>query len=77
MAMTDMSAKPLPDFKAYTVVKRDGQKDFWTDLGVGFLHNDGAGITVLLQATPLDGRIVLRPFANEGSKDQPSQGAQS
>lgn len=64
-----MTAKPLPDFKAYTVVKREGQKDVWIDLGAGFLHHDGAGINVLLQATPIDGRIVLRPFVNEGRKD--------
>ena len=62
----------MPDFKAYTIIKRDGQKDFWTDIGVGFLHNDGAGINILLQATPLDGKIVLRPFTNEGRHNDPS-----
>lgn len=64
-----MSAKVLPDFKAYTVVKRDGQKDIWIDLGAAFLHEDGAGLNVLLQANPLDGKIVLRPFVNEGRKE--------
>lgn len=67
-----MTAKPAPDFKAYTIIKREGQKDFWTDIGVAFLHNDGAGLNLLLAATPLDGRIVLRPFVNEGRKDASS-----
>ncbi|MDP2294758.1 MAG: hypothetical protein Q8M24_04765 [Pseudolabrys sp.] len=68
-----MSSKPRPDFKAYTVVKREGQRDVWIDLGCAFLHGDGAGINVLLQATPIDGRIVLRPFVNEGRKDAGTQ----
>ena len=69
-----MSNKPLPDFRAYSVNKRgEGQKDFWTDLGTAYLHTDGAGLTVLLQANPLDGRIVLRPFANEGRKETGTQ----
>jgi hypothetical protein len=65
---------PIPDFKAYTIIKREGQRDFWTDIGVGFCHNDGAGLNILLQATPLDGKIVLRPFANEGRKDPSTAG---
>jgi len=69
-----MSTKALPDFKAYTVIKRDGQKDVWIDLGAAFLHEDGAGLNVLLQANPLDGKIVLRPFVNEGRKDATAQG---
>ena len=55
--------KPRPDFQAYTTRKRpDGQKDIWIDIGAGFLHQDGAGINVILQATPIDGRIILRPM---------------
>lgn len=53
-----------PDFKAFAIRKRsDGQKDFWTEIGAGFLHQDGAGLNIVLQATPLDGRIVLRQMA--------------
>jgi hypothetical protein len=64
-----MSTKPLPDFRAYTIVKREGQKDIWIPLGAAFLHQDGAGMNILLQATPLDGKLVLRPFDNEGRKE--------
>lgn len=70
-----MSNKTRPDFRAYTVIKRENQKDVWIDLGCAFLHQDGAGINILLAAAPLDGKIVLRPFDNEGRKDSLSQGS--
>ena len=62
--------KSRPDFQAYTTRKRpDGQKDIWIDIGAGFLHQDGAGINVILQATPIDGRIVLRPMPDASPLD--------
>lgn len=64
-----MTTKALPDFRAYTVIERDGQKPIWIDLGAAFLHQDGAGMNILLQAHPLDGKIVHRPFTNEGRKE--------
>jgi len=67
-----MTTKTRPDFRAYTVVERDGQKPVWIDLGAAFLHQDGAGMNVLLQAHPLDGKIILRPFTNEGRKESAS-----
>ena len=62
------SNKRLPDFRAYAVVKREGQKDFWLDVGAGFQHRDGTGLNVLLHAMPLDGKIVLRPMTDDSSK---------
>ena len=62
----------LPDFKAFTVIERDGQKPVWIDLGAAFLHKDKAGINVVLQAHPLSGRIILRPFTNDGRKESAS-----
>jgi hypothetical protein len=35
-------------------------KSDWTRVGVAFPHNDGKGFNVLLQALPLDGKMVLR-----------------
>ena len=40
-----------PDFRVYTVIKRDGD-----------------GYNLLLQAMPLDGKLVLRTY-----KDEPEQ----
>lgn len=64
-----MTAKTPPDFKAYSVIEREGKKPIWIALGAGFLHADGAGLNLLLRANPLDGKLVLRPFVNEGRKD--------
>ncbi len=49
-----------PSYRAYTVIKREGQNDFWVPIGAAFQHQDGDGFTVMLQALPLDGRVVLR-----------------
>lgn len=56
-----------PIYHAYTVRDgKDGQKGFWTRIGAFFAHDDGEGGTLLLEALPLDGRIVLRaPKADE------------
>ena len=49
-----------PSFRAYTVIKREGQDDFWLPIGAAFSHQDGDGYNIVLQALPIDGRVVLR-----------------
>jgi hypothetical protein len=54
-----------PAYRAFTVVKREGQDDFWLPIGAAFPHQSD-GFNVILQALPLpdgDGtcKIVLRP----------------
>ena len=46
--------------RAYSVIKREGRDDYWLDLGLVFPHKDGRGFNILLQAFPLDGKIVCR-----------------
>jgi hypothetical protein len=36
-----------------TVVKREGQDDFWLAIGAAFPHQSGDGFNVILQALPL------------------------
>jgi hypothetical protein len=48
-----------PVLVAYTVKDRPGEKSIWQRIGVAFPHDKGAGLTVLLDALPKDGRIVL------------------
>ena len=55
-----MPANQKPSFTAYTVHKREGQDDFWLPIGAAFMHQDGDGYNVVLQALPIDGKIVLR-----------------
>lgn len=50
-------------FDAYSVrdYEANGEKKSeWTRIGVAFPHSDGKGYNVLLQAVPLDGKMVLR-----------------
>ena len=51
-----------PSHRAYTVIKREGKDDYWLNLGVAFRHEDGEGFNLLLQAMPLDGKLVLRTY---------------
>lgn len=55
-----MASNQLPSYQAYTVVKREGQDDFWLNIGAAFLHQDGDGYNIVLQALPINGKIVLR-----------------
>jgi len=47
-------------YRAFTVVKREGADDFWLPIGAAFPHQDGEGFNLVLQALPIDGRVVLR-----------------
>ena len=47
-----------PTHRAYSVIKRDGQDDYWLNVGLVFPHKDGCGFNIMLQAFPLDGKIV-------------------
>jgi hypothetical protein len=59
-----------PTHRAYSVIKREGQDDFWLNLGLVFSHKDGSGFNIILQAFPLDAKIVCREIsADDGVKD--------
>jgi hypothetical protein len=61
-----MPANQQPTYQAYTVVKREGQDDFWLNIGAAFMHQDGDGFNIMLQALPINGKIVLRPPKAQG-----------
>ena len=49
-----------PVLIAYTVKRAARTKrPVWTRIGQAFPHETGAGLTVILDAVPFDGRIVL------------------
>jgi hypothetical protein len=60
-----MANHQQPTYQAYTVVKREGQDDFWLNIGAAFMHQDGEGFNIMLQAFPINGKIVLRPPKSE------------
>jgi hypothetical protein len=60
-----------PAYRAYTVIKREGKDDYWLNLGVAFAHEDGEGFNVLLQAMPVDGKLVLRRYKEDAEEEKP------
>ena len=71
-------AAQQPTYQAYTVVKRQGkegaQDDFWLNIGAAFMHQDGEGFNIVLQALPLNGKIVLRPPKAQAEQSQEAPG---
>jgi len=63
-----------PTHRAYSVIKREGQDDYWLNIGLVFPHKDGGGFNIMLQAFPLDGKIVIREItAEDEAAEQPPQ----
>lgn len=64
-----------PTHRAYSVIKREGQDDYWLNLGLAFPHKDGSGFNIILQALPLDGKIVCREITDDdaGEQSEPTQ----
>jgi hypothetical protein len=46
--------------RAFSVIAKEGAKPHWHEIGASFAHEDGKGLTVVMQSLPLDGRVVLR-----------------
>ena len=63
--MAEKSESRQPTHRAYSVIRREGQDDFWLNLGLVFDHKDGKGFNIMLQALPLDGKIVCREITAE------------
>ena len=70
--MADKDQPRQPTHRAYSVIRREGQDDFWLNLGLVFPHKDGSGFNIMLQALPLDGKIVCREL-NEGDEAEEHQ----
>lgn len=49
-----------PDFGVYTSRKGEGDKNFYTQVGSAWKVAKG-GISITLQALPVDGKLVLFP----------------
>lgn len=49
-----------PVLIAYAVKRStSGKKPVWTRIGKAYPHETGAGLTVILDAVPPDGRVIL------------------
>lgn len=38
----------------------DGDKSYWSKIAVAWVHKDGQGFNVQMDALPVDGKLVLR-----------------
>ena len=57
--------------RVYTVVdKGDGNDPFWLNIGSAFPHKDNAGFNILLQAMPIDGKLVVREVSEDEAKEE-------
>lgn len=69
----------MPQFSeklgVFTVTDREeGKKPFWTRVGVAFPTKDGTGLSIVLNALPTNGRLVVLPSKDEESQE-PAAGA--
>ena len=71
--MADKDQPQQPTHRAYSVIKREGQDDYWLNLGLAFPHKDGKGFNIMLQAFPLDGKIVCREVVEEDEDERAKQ----
>jgi hypothetical protein len=62
-----------PDFSVYAVREREKLKPIWTRVGAGWLHQDGGGVNLELEAIPLkfSGKLVLLPPKPDRDDDVP------
>jgi len=73
--MADKEQPRQPTHRAYSVIRREGQDDFWLNLGLVFPHKDGDGFNIMLQAFPLDGKLVCRTISDgEEAEDEKPAG---
>jgi hypothetical protein len=64
-----VSGTDQPAFRIYSVVPCAGKDDDWFEIGVAFPHPDGRGFNVMLQAQPLNGKLVLREFHEKKQRE--------
>ncbi len=64
-----------PAFRVYSVIPREGKDDYWLNIGLAFPHQDGKGFNVMLQALPINPKLVLREATADEAQDTERQEA--
>ena len=49
-----------PTHEVFQVRETSKDKNYWSRVGAGWLHEDGEGLSISLNTLPLDGRLVIR-----------------
>ena len=73
--MAEKNEPKQPTHRVYSVIRREGQDDFWLNLGLAFPHKDGKGFNLMLQSLPIDGKLVCREIGedNEAVAEEPGR----
>ncbi|MGE3916370.1 MAG: hypothetical protein AB7F78_11795 [Hyphomicrobiaceae bacterium] len=65
-----MTETSQPNLYAYAVEDAPrGKKSYWTRIGRLFTHKDNKGFDVVLNALPINGRIVIRQEDKEATAE--------
>ena len=67
--MADKEARQ-PTHRAYSVIRREGQDDYWLNIGLVFPTRTATASTSYAAGFPLDGKIVCRENAED---EQPTE----
>ena len=60
------TAKTLPAYRIYSVMKKGEKKPLWQEIGAAWKHKDGKGLGLQFKALPLTGaEMVLRQPATK------------
>jgi hypothetical protein len=66
-----LAASPIESaYRAYTVIKRKDKDDYWLNLGACYPHEDGEGFNLLLNALPVDAKLVLRRYKEKPEEQE-------
>lgn len=69
MSTINLIRSKTPSHIAYQVREGKDEKSFFTRVGVAFVHRDGKGFNILLDAMPVDGKITLRELPEDQDHD--------
>ena len=64
--------KKAPTHGVY-VVQGDDDKARWLKIGAAWLHGDGKGANIILEALPLSNKIVVREITEKDTSDEGAQ----
>ena len=57
--MAEKEQPRQPTHRAYSVIRREGQDDYWLNIGLVFPHKDNGGFNIVLSKGP-SGEAQLR-----------------
>jgi hypothetical protein len=71
--MKKQTKEKKPPTHGVYVVQGEGDNAHWLKIGAAWLHGDGKGANLILEALPLSSKVVVREIS---AKDAQTEGAQ-